>query len=171
MFERHWFEMEPVEQRSKVNFTEEERNVLVDLVSRYSSVLKCKQTDAVSVHAKKKAWEKLTEEFNCRHNVRPRTSKQLKKCWENLKEKWRRESREHPGNIQNRRVLYHFLCAEIAAICLLHGKYIDLYLTKTREVIAAANFERRQQQTACDTCARIRNSGEDVNSTPEIILH
>lgn len=99
MFERRWFEMEPVERRSKVNFTEEERNVLVDLVSRYSSVLECKQTDAVSVHAKKKAWEKLTEEFNCRHNVRPRTSKQLKKCWENLKEKWRRAKAEDTREI------------------------------------------------------------------------
>ncbi|KAH7948673.1 hypothetical protein HPB49_000674 [Dermacentor silvarum] len=91
--------MEPVERRSKVNFTEEERNVLVDLVSKYSSVLECKQTDAVSVHAKKKAWEKLTEEFNCRHNVRPRTSKQLKKCWDNLKEKWHRAKAEDTREI------------------------------------------------------------------------
>ncbi|KAH7948719.1 hypothetical protein HPB49_001204 [Dermacentor silvarum] len=99
VFERRWFEKEPVERRSKVNFTEEERKVLVDLVSRYSSVLECKQTDAVSVHAKKKAREKLTEEFNCRHNVRPRTSKQFKKCWENLKEKWRRAKAEDTREI------------------------------------------------------------------------
>lgn len=147
MFERRWFEMEPVERRSKVNFTEEERNVLVDLVSRYSSVLECKQTDAVSVHAKKKAWEKLTEEFNCRHNVRPRTSKQLKKCWDNLKEKWRRAKAEDTREIfKTGECCIISYAPKLLQFCLLHGKYIDLYLAKTREAIAAANFECRQQQ-------------------------
>lgn len=78
----------------KVNFTEEERAVLMDLVTEYHHILECKKTDAVSVMRKKKTWEKLTDEFNSRHNVRPRTSKQLKKCWDNLKEKWRRAKGE-----------------------------------------------------------------------------
>nr|XP_054926211.1 myb-related transcription factor, partner of profilin-like [Dermacentor andersoni] len=56
-------------------------------------------TDAVSIHAKKKTWEKLADEFDSRHNVRPRTSTQLKKCWDNLKEKWRRAKTEDTREI------------------------------------------------------------------------
>ncbi|KAH7985460.1 hypothetical protein HPB49_026405 [Dermacentor silvarum] len=81
-------------ERRKINFTDEERTILMDLMDRHRDVLECKKTDAVSIHAKKKTWEKLADEFNSNHNVRPRTSKQLKKCWDNLKEKWRRAKAE-----------------------------------------------------------------------------
>ncbi|KAH7959120.1 hypothetical protein HPB49_008352 [Dermacentor silvarum] len=80
-------------ERRKINFTDEERTILMDLMDRHRDVLECKKTDAVSIHAKKK-WEKLADEFNSNHNVRPRTSKQLKKCWDNLKEKLRRAKAE-----------------------------------------------------------------------------
>ncbi|KAH7974060.1 hypothetical protein HPB49_009106 [Dermacentor silvarum] len=66
-------------ERRKINFTDEERTILMDLMDR---------------HRDKKTWEKLVDEFNSNHNVRPRTSKQLKKCWDNLKEKWRRAKAE-----------------------------------------------------------------------------
>nr|XP_050030056.1 myb/SANT-like DNA-binding domain-containing protein 3 [Dermacentor andersoni] len=86
-------------ERRKINFTDEERTILMDMMERHRDVLECKRTDAVSIHAKKKKWEKLADEFNSRHNVRPRTSKQLKKCWDNLKEKWRRAKAEDTREI------------------------------------------------------------------------
>ncbi|KAH7955279.1 myb/SANT-like DNA-binding domain-containing protein 3 [Rhipicephalus sanguineus] len=78
-----------MERRTKVNFTDEERGVLTDLISKYRAVLENKKTDAVSLHKKQKTWEQLAIDFNSRQNVNPRTAKQLKKCWDNLKEKWR----------------------------------------------------------------------------------
>ncbi|XP_065281350.1 myb/SANT-like DNA-binding domain-containing protein 3 [Dermacentor albipictus] len=66
----------------------------MDLMERHRDVLGCKRTDAVSIHAKKKTREKLADEINHHHNVPSRTSKQLKKCWDNLKEIWRREKAE-----------------------------------------------------------------------------
>ncbi|XP_065302977.1 myb-related transcription factor, partner of profilin-like [Dermacentor albipictus] len=86
-------------ERRKINFTDEERTILMDLMERHRDVLECKWSDAVSINAKKKTWEKLADEFNSRHNVRPRTSKQLKKCWDNLKEMWRRAKAEDTRKI------------------------------------------------------------------------
>ncbi|KAH7963810.1 hypothetical protein HPB52_022934 [Rhipicephalus sanguineus] len=43
---------------------------------------------------KRDSWKKIQDEFNCRHNVTPRRWTQLKKCWENMKDKWRRTSAE-----------------------------------------------------------------------------
>nr|XP_050042645.1 myb/SANT-like DNA-binding domain-containing protein 3 [Dermacentor andersoni] len=77
-------------EKRKTNFSEEERAVLLELVSRHRSVVENKKTDAVSVSRKRESWKKIEDEFNCRHSVTPRTWGQLKKCWENLKDKWRR---------------------------------------------------------------------------------
>ncbi|XP_037579751.1 myb/SANT-like DNA-binding domain-containing protein 3 [Dermacentor silvarum] len=78
----------------KKNFSEEERAVLLELLSRHRSVVENKRTDAASVSRKRQAWEKIEDEFNCRPNVTPRKWIQLKKCWENLKDKWRRTNAE-----------------------------------------------------------------------------
>ncbi|KAH7936398.1 hypothetical protein HPB52_023103 [Rhipicephalus sanguineus] len=79
-----------MERRAKVNFTDEERGVLTDLVNKYREVLENKRIDAVSLQRKQRTWDQLATEFNSRQNVHPRTAKQLKKCWDNFKEKWRR---------------------------------------------------------------------------------
>lgn len=78
----------------KKNFSEEERAVLLELLSRHRSVVENKRTDAASVSRKREAWKKIEDEFNCRHNVTPRQWTQLKKCWENLKDKWKRTNAE-----------------------------------------------------------------------------
>ncbi|KAH7939883.1 hypothetical protein HPB52_018719 [Rhipicephalus sanguineus] len=99
-----------MERRAKVNFTDEERGVLTDLVNKYREVLENKRTDAVSLQRKQRTWDQLASEFNSRQNVHPRTAKQLKKCWDNLKEKWRRakadDTREPstPGNVISRQL-------------------------------------------------------------------
>lgn len=77
-------------EKRKVNFSEEERALLLDLVARHKAIIENKKTDAVSVERKRKEWEAIEREFNSQHSVHPRTWQQLKKCWENLKEKWRR---------------------------------------------------------------------------------
>ncbi|XP_054930764.2 uncharacterized protein [Dermacentor andersoni] len=77
-------------ERKKINFTEEERGILIDLVTRESNVLENKRTDAVSLSEKKKKWQQIEEQFNSKNGVHPRTENQLRKCWDNLKEKWRR---------------------------------------------------------------------------------
>ncbi|XP_077486910.1 uncharacterized protein LOC144098272 [Amblyomma americanum] len=79
-----------MEGKKRVNFSEEERSVLIDLVSKYQTIVENKRTDGVSLDKKKKTWKEITDVYNCRPNVRFRTEAQLRKCWDNLKEKWRK---------------------------------------------------------------------------------
>ncbi|KAH7978207.1 hypothetical protein HPB49_004811 [Dermacentor silvarum] len=51
----------------------EEHAVLLELISRHRSVVENKKTDSVSVSRKRESWKKVEDEFNCRHNVAPRT--------------------------------------------------------------------------------------------------
>ncbi|KAH9379208.1 hypothetical protein HPB48_018696 [Haemaphysalis longicornis] len=74
----------------KVDYTEEEKELLQELVRKYKNFVECKKSNAVSLHAKSKAWERLGEEFNSIPNVRPRTVKQLRKLWDNRKQKWKK---------------------------------------------------------------------------------
>ncbi|XP_075539175.1 uncharacterized protein LOC142573810 [Dermacentor variabilis] len=71
----------------KAYFTEEEKDLFTELLQRYSNVIESKKTDAVSLNAKAKAWERLCTEYNSMPHVRRREVKQLKKLWDNLKQK------------------------------------------------------------------------------------
>ncbi|XP_077485476.1 myb/SANT-like DNA-binding domain-containing protein 3 [Amblyomma americanum] len=77
-------------EKGKINFSRVERALLLDLVDKHKAVLENKRTDAVSVARKRKEWELIETQFNSSHNVSPRTWLQLKKCWENWKNKWRK---------------------------------------------------------------------------------
>lgn len=61
--------------------TDDERNVLTQLVTKHKNVIENKETDATSLNAKYQAWEKLTAEYNSQHRIRSRDAKQLKKVW------------------------------------------------------------------------------------------
>ncbi|XP_075550326.1 myb/SANT-like DNA-binding domain-containing protein 3 [Dermacentor variabilis] len=71
----------------KAYFTEEGKDLFTELLQRYSNVIESKKTDAVSLNAKAKAWERLCTEYNSMPHVRRREVKQLKKLWDNLKQK------------------------------------------------------------------------------------
>ncbi|XP_075740368.1 myb/SANT-like DNA-binding domain-containing protein 3 [Rhipicephalus microplus] len=76
---------------AKTPFSEDEKDLVQDLVLKYKAVIENKRTDAISINAKAKAWEKLCTDFNSRPFTRPRDVKQLKKLWDNLKQRWKRE--------------------------------------------------------------------------------
>jgi len=47
-------------------------------------VIKNKKTGVADLKDKAKAWERITKKY-CSQGFTPRTSKQLKKCWDNMK--------------------------------------------------------------------------------------
>ncbi|KAL1472778.1 hypothetical protein MTO96_022782 [Rhipicephalus appendiculatus] len=67
-------------EKKNINFSEEERAVLLDLLSRRRSVVENKRTDAASASQRRDSWAKIEDKFNTRHNVTPRKWTQLKKC-------------------------------------------------------------------------------------------
>ena len=59
------------------NLTAPERQLIVDLVAKYSQVLENKQTDSVTNAEKDAVWQQLGSEFNAVNAVK-REAKQLK---------------------------------------------------------------------------------------------
>ncbi|KAJ3655898.1 hypothetical protein Zmor_015006 [Zophobas morio] len=70
--------------RSK-NFETQEICLLVDLVRQNKKVIECKETGIINNKQKGIAWEKLAEKFNAISGTVPRTSRNLKEKWTNLK--------------------------------------------------------------------------------------
>ncbi|KAH7964270.1 hypothetical protein HPB51_027489 [Rhipicephalus microplus] len=58
-------------------FMREERELLVNLVTRHKAVIENKRTDALTKRAKDSAWEKLTSEYNSQPGIRRVTVAQL----------------------------------------------------------------------------------------------
>lgn len=71
--------------------TEEQRQLLTKLITKYKHVLENKKTDKVSNQEKIKCWDKLKEEFNSQQLGRAKTVKQLKTCFNNMKLRYRRD--------------------------------------------------------------------------------
>ncbi|KAK4885155.1 hypothetical protein RN001_001426 [Aquatica leii] len=72
-------------------FSADEKESLKILVKKYKDILENKKTDCVSVSQKKKTWIQLAVEYNSLAENSSRTPQQLKKCWENLKNKRKME--------------------------------------------------------------------------------
>ncbi|XP_075745945.1 uncharacterized protein LOC119184739 [Rhipicephalus microplus] len=80
-------------------FTREERELLVNLVTRHKAVIENKRTDALTKRAKDSAWEKLTSEYNSQPGIRRVTVAQLRKLWDNEKSKWKKKQSEQKRNL------------------------------------------------------------------------
>lgn len=68
-----------------LNFTVLEKEVLLDLATKYKDVLENNKTDGASVQEKKNTWVKLTNEFNSHANVNKRGVENLKTGLDNIK--------------------------------------------------------------------------------------
>ncbi|PSN54683.1 hypothetical protein C0J52_01101 [Blattella germanica] len=67
------------------NYSALEKNILVDLVTKYSGVIEDKRSDGVSLKKREAAWIRVRDEFNSHLNVNPRTVENLKQCYTNMK--------------------------------------------------------------------------------------
>ncbi|KAK3913361.1 Myb/SANT-like DNA-binding domain-containing protein 3 [Frankliniella fusca] len=77
---------DPEEKRERtVNFTENEKDLLVSIVFEFRQVLESKVTDSATVKEKNETWELAATAFNSRSGFTPRTSKSLRVLWGNLK--------------------------------------------------------------------------------------
>ncbi|CAG7833698.1 unnamed protein product [Allacma fusca] len=74
-------------------YTDEELDIIVLCVEKYKSIIENRRSNKVTQDAKHQAWENIAEEFKCWPGVRAISSKQIKKCWENLKARARQEQK------------------------------------------------------------------------------
>jgi len=69
----------------RIFYTEFETDLLKELVNNRIHVLENKRSDFKTINEKSLTWKQLANEYNSFENVNTRTDKQLKKCWENMK--------------------------------------------------------------------------------------
>lgn len=67
-------------------YSEREKVLLISLVEKFKDAIENKKTDGTNIQKKNLAWEQITEIFNS-NDVCKRTEKQLRKLWDNLKQK------------------------------------------------------------------------------------
>ncbi|XP_032686572.1 myb/SANT-like DNA-binding domain-containing protein 3 isoform X2 [Odontomachus brunneus] len=67
------------------HYTETERLLLAQLISE-EQIIENKKTGTSDLKCKAEAWERVTKRY-CSQGFPSRTSKQLKKCWDNMKQK------------------------------------------------------------------------------------
>lgn len=62
-----------------------ESQLLLELIQKYKHIVECKETNKISSQNKNEAFEKIAAEYNANLGVTPRTSKQLRQKYLNLK--------------------------------------------------------------------------------------
>ncbi len=71
--------------KARQYYTEFERSLLRELVSKQLHVVENKKTDFASIKKKSDVWVNLAKQFNAEIGVQQRNDKQLNKCCDNMK--------------------------------------------------------------------------------------
>lgn len=74
------------------NFTVIEKDILINLITKYKDVVENKKTDNETNAKKNKVWRKISDEFNLKNSSCVRNTEQLKTLWENIKRTTRKDN-------------------------------------------------------------------------------
>ncbi|KAJ3638980.1 hypothetical protein MTP99_002307 [Tenebrio molitor] len=67
------------------NYTEKEKEMALTVIDRYRCIVDNKAADGASQKERNCAWQKIVQEYNASAVSAPRTVKQLKILWSNLR--------------------------------------------------------------------------------------
>ena len=82
----------------KINFTSQEKLLFLDMIAVYKETVESKLYDNVQLERKDRAWRDMADTFNARSRTAcPRTPKQLKALWKNMKAKARLDAKRRGG--------------------------------------------------------------------------
>ncbi|KAK8393602.1 hypothetical protein O3P69_006726 [Scylla paramamosain] len=62
-----------------------EKKVLTALIEQHKDIVECKKRDGASNREKEKVWEVIAAQFSAHPSTQARTSRELRRCWENMK--------------------------------------------------------------------------------------
>ncbi|XP_046398684.1 myb/SANT-like DNA-binding domain-containing protein 3 isoform X2 [Ischnura elegans] len=112
-------------------FSMDERSLLMSLIDKYIHILDVKKTDAASNAAKVKSWFEIERQFNDHGFVIKRNWRQLRKAWENIKCK---RKRELAHNIHERTRIGGGPCTSTSADIFLEAEVTQPCQMKREEV-------------------------------------
>ena len=69
------------------NYTEQEKESLIEIVKEYHNIVENKQTDGTSVKLKNEAWEAIAARYNATSHTGIRSASQLRLLYECIKKK------------------------------------------------------------------------------------
>ncbi|XP_015586880.1 myb/SANT-like DNA-binding domain-containing protein 3 [Cephus cinctus] len=72
------------------NFIEEEKFMLVDLITEKKHIIENKGTNSAIIKEKEKCWEEITNKFNSASTFTYRDTQALRNCWDNIKKRTRK---------------------------------------------------------------------------------
>ncbi|XP_050337887.1 myb/SANT-like DNA-binding domain-containing protein 3 [Bactrocera neohumeralis] len=75
----------------KINFSENDLNLLLSIIETHKNVIECKKSDTFTVDAKNKAWFKIQEEYNSRTSSSFRDEKMLRTKYYNMKKELKKK--------------------------------------------------------------------------------
>lgn len=78
--------MEKKRERGK-NYTDKEKENLLEIISGFGSIIENKQTDGASVKLKNETWEAISELYNSTSQTGVRTASQLKLLYDGIKKR------------------------------------------------------------------------------------
>lgn len=75
--------MEKQSRKRAVNFTQAEKIILIDIISKYKHIIENKKSDNITLKDKEKGWKLIENTFNSISSTEFRSSEVLKSCWDN----------------------------------------------------------------------------------------
>ncbi|XP_037779971.1 myb/SANT-like DNA-binding domain-containing protein 3 [Penaeus monodon] len=105
-----------------------EKTILTALVEQQKSIVESKKRDGASNREKEKVWEVIAAQFSAHPSTQPRTSRELRRCWENMKARAKKaleSDRAREGSEDNRN-LGSAVTPEVEAVLNVISPYDDV---------------------------------------------
>ncbi|XP_041984581.1 myb/SANT-like DNA-binding domain-containing protein 3 [Aricia agestis] len=97
--------MEKSNKKRGANYTYIEKQMFLKLVDEYKHIVENKVTTSECVQAKQNAWETIAKKYNDISTTGPRSWKQLRHLYENLKQRIRKNDNEKNEIMKNQNIL------------------------------------------------------------------
>jgi len=137
-------------------YTHNEKKYLTSLVNKYLNVIDSKKNDGRTILQKKQTWDHITYEYCLKPEHRPRSTRQLKKCWENIKTLARKNNKDKQVSVSDiSQFLIDGLNEETTA---LNNTGVECQSSKTQVSVDSPRIIRIDQQI-----------GETSSSQPEAV--
>ncbi|XP_045602337.1 myb/SANT-like DNA-binding domain-containing protein 3 [Procambarus clarkii] len=106
-----------------------EKTVLTALIEQHKDVVESKKRDGASNREKEQVWEVIAAQFSAHPSTQPRSSRELRRCWENMKARAKKALENDRGTrngSEDNRSLPSSVTPEVEAVLNVLNPYDDV---------------------------------------------